>query len=75
MHYTYHVNLDERGIFFADVRDENDATVYELHSDDDGYIWEVEDGFMRHAQDLAGLTDYLISMEVIPPGSRMSLEV
>jgi hypothetical protein len=33
--YGYYVNLEERGQFYADVRDEKDQTVYEIKNEDD----------------------------------------
>lgn len=64
--YTYHINLDERGNFYADVRDADDKTVHEIHDDEEtGEIWEIESGYMRHARDLAGLQKYLASLGVM----------
>mgnify|MGYP000914875015 CR=1 FL=1 len=58
--YTYHINLDERGEFFADVRDQDDNTVYEIHlPDSDGGSGIIGDGFMKHERDVAGLERYL----------------
>jgi hypothetical protein len=57
---TYFINLDERGGFFADVRDSNDNTVFELHGYD-----IFEDGFMRHKDDLDGLKKYLIDLGIM----------
>lgn len=50
----YYINLDERGEFFADVRNVEGDTVFEIHGFD-----IFEDGFMRHKNDTAGLLDYL----------------
>lgn len=64
--YTYHINLDERGEFFADVRDEAGKTVFEIHG------FEIfEDGFMRDKHDLAGLHEYLCDLEVINHGAEL----
>lgn len=61
MSYTYNINLDERGEFFADVRDSNDKTVYEIHG------FEIfEDGFMKHKYDVEGLKEYLYDLEILP---------
>lgn len=65
MKYFYYINLDERGEFYADVRDENSKTIYELKSDESGVIWSVENGFMNHTRDLDGLTKYLKSIGVL----------
>src|SRR5688572_28823338 len=64
----YHVNLNERGSFYADVRDENDATLYEVRAGDELGEDEtdlVEDGFMRDLMDTRGLTEYLQSLGII----------
>lgn len=53
---TYHINLDERGDFCADVRDSQfeRKTIYEIHG------FEIfEDGWMKHKRDMAGLLEYL----------------
>ena len=66
------VNLDERGTYFADVRDANGNTVFEIHSNEDGGIDLIEDGFMKHKDDLDGLTEHLqnvlgdANIEVVP---------
>jgi hypothetical protein len=69
--FGYVINLDERGAFFADVRDLNDNSVYEVKSDDEGLIWQVEDGFMKHAKDISGLQEYLVSLQIIQPNERI----
>jgi hypothetical protein len=51
----YYINLDERGEFFADVRDrETDVTVFEIHGFD-----IFEDGFMEGKKDMTGLYEHL----------------
>lgn len=52
--FGYYVNLDERGDFYADVRDPSGETIFEIHAEGDGSIALIEDGFMRHKTDLAG---------------------
>lgn len=66
-YFGYYINLDERGEFYADVRDRKGATVFEIRvgPDDEGGIFE--DGFMRHKADVKGLTDHLRELRVIPP--------
>jgi len=69
-HYQYHINIDERGEF--------SASVYSLDSHGD-WLEEVasidaqiiEDGFMRHKRDLAGLRDYLVDLGIIPENSTL----
>lgn len=58
--FTYHVNLDERGEFYADVRNSQEETVFEIHG---GQIFE--DGFMKHKTDLFGLREYLVSLGIM----------
>jgi hypothetical protein len=61
--YGYYINLDERGSFYADVRDADGETVLEIHNDEeDGTIGLVEAGYMRHARDLDGLRTYMIDV-------------
>lgn len=60
MEYYYHINLDERGEFSADVRDETDKTVFEIHG------FEIfEDGFMRNKEDIIMLHEHLISLGIV----------
>lgn len=55
--YRYFINLDERGYFYADVRDPRDRTVFEI----DGF--EIfEEGWMQHLCDLDGLKHYLVHL-------------
>lgn len=57
---TYFINLDERGEFYADVRNAYDKPVFEISG------FEIfEDGFMSHSRDLDGLKDYLVSLGVM----------
>lgn len=58
--FYYHINLDERGDFEADVRNGDEKTVFEIQGFD-----IFEDGFMRHKEDIRGLQDYLRDLEVI----------
>lgn len=58
--YEYYINLDERGEFFADVRNENENTVFTISGFD---IFEY--GYMDHSKDIAGLRDYLIELHII----------
>lgn len=72
--YGYYINLDERGSFFADVRNLNGRSIFETRAgnsqeDDESSIFD--DGFMRDKDDLAGLTTYLIDLCVIPKESQV----
>lgn len=71
MQYFYYINLDERGDFYADVRDENDNTVYEIKSIEQ--LNElIDNGFMRHSKDIEYLESYLMNIEFI--NSKDTLE-
>ncbi len=73
MRYEYIVNKNERGEFYADVRDENGETVHEVRTDEEcGGIFEIEAGYMKHPQDVAGLADYLRDIGVMRPGDCLS---
>jgi len=73
MTYTYHINLDERGRFFADLRDIDGYTVYEIHAGDldEGETSIFEDGFMRDTKDTEGLRSYLEGLKIIPFHSQI----
>ena len=66
MQYKYFINLDERGEFYADVRDPDGNTVYEIH----GFAF-FEAGFMKHKDDLEGLEDHLHMQGVMPKGATL----
>lgn len=56
----YVINLDERGEFCADVREQNGETIYVIKGHE-----IFEDGFMRNSKDIGGLKDYLQGLKVI----------
>jgi len=66
--FEYHIDLDERGSFLADVRDENGKTVFEIKAGnelEDGESSIFEDGFMKHPKDIDHLRLYLVSLGII----------
>lgn len=72
--FGYYINLDERGDFYADVRDTDGKSIFEINAgnrlgEDESSIFE--DGFMRDKNDVAGLTDYLRSLKVIPDDGKV----
>jgi hypothetical protein len=72
--YTYHINLNERGSFFADVRDSSGKTVFEIKAGDelaknDASIFE--DGFMKNIHDMYGLKEYLVSLGIMKPNQEL----
>lgn len=67
--YGYYINLDERGEFYADVRNVDGKSVFEIRAgnslgEDESSIFD--DGFMRDKNDIQGLTTYLRDMALIP---------
>ena len=67
MTHTYHINLDERGEFFADVRRElDDCTVYEIHG-----FGIFSDGFMSDKHDIDGLAGYLLDLGIFQPSDSL----
>jgi hypothetical protein len=58
--FYYYINLDERGEFFADVRDENETTIFEIHGFD-----LVEDGFVDNLHNPSDIETHLIYLGVI----------
>lgn len=61
MQYVYHINLDERGEFYADVRHpSSDETMIEIHGFD-----VFETGYMKHKEDVEGLTEWLQHIHLI----------
>lgn len=73
--YDYVINLDERGEFYADVREpDNGASIYFVRSDfETGEIEQVSDGFMKHKKDVAGLQLYLRSLGFIRACDKIRL--
>ena len=72
--FGLYVNLDERGSFQADVRNEDGNTVYEIKAgneldEDESSIFD--DGYMKDKNDTEGLTEYLRSLSVIPADGRI----
>lgn len=63
---TYFINLNERGDFYADVRNAYDATVFEIYGFD-----IFEDGFMKNESDLDGLKSYLVDLGIMTPTQRL----
>lgn len=75
--YGYTIDQDERGSFRARVVDTVGTTVFTVLAGDALGVDDtslVDDGFMRHLNDLAGLTDYLRSMGTLPADSEILTE-
>lgn len=69
--YEYFINHDERGEFSADVRNSEGRTIFEFKSDEDGFVDMIEDGHMRHKNDLDGLREYLIQWYFITEDAQL----
>lgn len=69
--FLFVVDMDERGVFSAHVEDPKGKEVFSFSSEDeeDGELWIVRDGFMRHSTDIAGLEEYLVDLKIIPRGA------
>lgn len=76
MKYTYHINLDERGSFYADVRDGDENTIYDVKLGDNSKDYDfdlIDAGYMTHCRDVKGLSSYLEGMGIIEEGSTIKL--
>lgn len=72
--YGYYINMDERGEFHADVRDNSQKTIYELHigGDDEAETSNpIEDGYMRNKTDIKGLQGYLQEVGLIEKSDKL----
>ncbi len=67
--FEYFINLDERGEFNADVRNEKGKTVFEFSGFD-----IFEDGFMKNKHDISGLRDYLIDLKIMKLTDSLTCE-
>jgi hypothetical protein len=76
---TLIVDLEERGMFYAHVENQNGKTVFAYSNegengwpDEDG-LWIVNDGFMKHATDTEGLLEYLRDLGIATKTATLSL--
>lgn len=76
--YLYVIDLNERGYFRAHVEDPQGKVVFNLTNEDEetgrelgGELWLVEDGFMKHIDDVNGLEKYLKSVQIMPSRSTL----
>ncbi|MDD2609445.1 MAG: hypothetical protein PHX60_07060 [Giesbergeria sp.] len=65
--YGYYTNLDERGMFYADVRDSSGTTVFEIRVGDNllDENSDFEDYSMKNKQDVSGLEKFLKDCQII----------
>lgn len=66
MTFEYYIDMDERGEFRADVRNDQGITVWETNGD------VFEDGFMKHKEDMKGLVEYLTSLGIMTLNDRLT---
>jgi hypothetical protein len=73
--YYLVVNLDERGLYSADVYDPKDHIIFSIDSAETMNEL-IEGGFLKYKadEDLTGLTHYLMSMNIIPNYSEVYSE-
>jgi len=67
--YLYFINLDERGEFYADVRDGSNNSIFEIKGFD-----IFEDGWMRNKSDLKGLKNHLVGLGVMKDDDDLTRE-
>lgn len=63
--FGYYINLDERGEFYADIRNKIGMTVFAIRTDGSDEDLLGPDGVMRHKDDIDQLRKTLISQQVI----------
>ena len=72
--YEYYINLDERGSFYADVRNEKGKTIFEIKAGnelEEGDSSIFEDGFMKHPKDIDNLRKYLVSLGIMDASDEL----
>jgi hypothetical protein len=83
--YDYIIDLNERGYFNAHVENSKTGKVVTSFSNENeriddegniyteyGEIWLVEDGYMKNINDVNGLYEYLVEMEVIEKDAELN---
>ena len=67
--YEYVVNMDERGVYDADVLNpKTNKSIFNIHydeSEEDNPSTPWEDGFMKNEEDMDGLELYLQDLKAI----------
>ena len=75
--YSYIIDLNERGMFTAHVENKNGNEILGITNDDNednenGQLWLIEDGYMKHITDLVGLKDYLLNtVQIVNPDDKI----
>ena len=72
--YSYYINLNERGSFYADVRNQNGKTVFEIKAGNELGPDETsifDDGYMKNIHDMQGLKEYLVSLGIMKENQKL----
>jgi hypothetical protein len=70
--YGYYINLDERGCFYADVRNHQGTTVFEIKTGGDLLDdLDFDDYNMKHKNDIQGLEKFLKECQIIKPTGHL----
>jgi len=72
--YSYHINLNERGSFYADVRNQNGKTIFEIKAGNELGPDETsifDDGYMKNIHDMQGLKKYLVSLGIMKESQKL----
>jgi len=82
--YEYRIDLNERGYYNAHVEETKTGKIIFTVSNEQEYEDEngdivieygnislVEDGYMKHGEDMRGLENYLTDMKIIPEYSNI----
>ena len=73
--YMYVIDLDERGYFSAHVTDAKteQKIIFQFNNYDseNGELWLVEDGFIKHTEDVNGLFHYLVDMDILDSDDKL----
>lgn len=69
--YEYFINLDERGEFYADVRNPDGKTVFEIKCDAESERHIFEEGWIKHKDDLEGLKAYMVELDIMEPDNTL----
>ncbi|MBB3923722.1 hypothetical protein [Xanthomonas arboricola] len=72
--FGYYIDLNERGSFIADVRNQKGEAVFEIRAGNelgDGEASIFDDGYMRDKDDLSGLSSYLVELGIIEAEDKL----
>jgi hypothetical protein len=70
--FGYITDLDERGEYQAHVLDmDTDEIIMAIQNDEDGSLYLVADGFMKHVDDMAGLLWHMVDVGLAHKGDTL----